>query len=102
MNILIAGLSAGYLVYVLTVSHARPDWWAHFQNWWRTVAAPAAWNGKPFTCAVCMSFWMAGLTSSLHWIGRRPISMPIVLLEWLAATAISLLLVMIMGWLRKD
>ncbi len=100
MNILLAGLGAGYLTYLLTISHARPECWANLQQWWKRTG-PAAWDGKPITCMVCMSMWTSLPLLALLWLGARP-SWNRFFPEWLASAAISLLLSMIMGALRKD
>lgn len=97
-SIATAGLGAAYLVYVLTISNARPTWWRRFQYWWGR-AAPEGWDGKPFACPVCMSlwcsllFWTLAAGAGLDWVGF--------VVGWWAAAGVCLLGVQLMGWLRK-
>jgi hypothetical protein len=52
------GLAVGFLTYWLVQSDAKLGWWIRFQTWWSNKV-PASWNGKPFTCPLCMSFWLS-------------------------------------------
>lgn len=93
---ILSALGAAYLTYVLTISNARPNWWRAFQVWWYN--AVPAWEGKPFGCPVCMSLW----TSLWFYLLAGPrLGVVSFLLGWWATAGLCLLLVQVMGWLRK-
>lgn len=119
-DVMIPGLAAGYLAYLLAGgSGAEPEWWKIFLNRWTRVA-PKSWDGKPFGCAVCQSFWWAlvlqapRLTQLVFLQGYRQLSswglsawifVAILLaqafFEVFATAAVSLLVVHILGVSRR-
>jgi len=52
----VTGLAAGYLSYLLIVSSSSPKIWQRFVSWWSRLIP--RWEGKPFNCVLCLSFWL--------------------------------------------
>lgn len=104
-TIIRTGIGAGYLVYIAVLSHARPEWWAKLQAWWRRTG-PAAWDGKPITCGVCMSFWISLFLSVPRWATEARAPRKQHLTRWateaFATAAISLAVFLVLGRLRKE
>lgn len=89
------GLASGYFNYVLTdyVSHAAPGWWYKFVDWWRL----RFFAGKPFTCTICMAFWLPNFAWAFAVaIGCAPLT-PSVLFFTGASFAIALLVEKLMA-----
>lgn len=62
-DVVFAGLGSGYLVYMLMYSDAAPGWWKRWQGWWEATKLGFIWKGKPFSCSLCMSFWVGLLAT---------------------------------------
>lgn len=59
-NVFVVGLAAGYITYLVVDSSSMPQWWYRFRDWWRDkFFIGKAFHGKPFTCNLCMSFWVS-------------------------------------------
>jgi len=85
--VLLAGLATGFVVHLLVDSGAAPAWWYRFVTWW----AKHFFKGKPFTCALCMSFWVSLLFLLLALLlGQTEVNR--LYLELPAAALISLLI----------
>ena len=55
-SVVIAGVASGFAVYLLRENGPMPIWWSNFIRW---LANHGVMGGKPFTCSVCMSFWIS-------------------------------------------
>lgn len=88
------GLAVGYLVRTFVQNiDTIPGWLRRLYDAWREIA-PDSWDGKPFRCSICMSFWgsvimwfavLSNDTQALHW--------PLPVIVILASSLISLVIV---------
>jgi hypothetical protein len=110
IEVALAGLAAGYLAYLLAVSDARPHWYKMWQYVWAIKVAPRGWEGKPFSCLVCMSFWLSALAMlpRVLWQAGQPSWSQLAawaIVHWavevFAASAVALLIGMTLGALRR-
>lgn len=66
-SIVVVGLAAGYLTWLLVENASDVPVWRNIVDWWiqRTKYFPLL-MGKPLTCSVCMSFWLSACLSGLY------------------------------------
>jgi len=59
-RVVVVGLAAGYLTWLLVENASDVPVWRNIVLWWahKTKDFPLL-QGKPLTCATCMSFWLS-------------------------------------------
>jgi len=65
-KVVVVGLAAGYLDWLLVGEEQEyVPVWSPFVSWWLRATKNSA-GGKPFTCELCMAFWLSVVLHFLY------------------------------------